>query len=221
MKNRDFVARQKAGIRVTLRTGGGLIFFGDSRSWIAGSLYPMDLTVTRETVWRVRVSGLYCAPVNTSRKLLKFLHVTFRALPREQLCCGAHFMDVAVTGRTSRLAQDRVDTFAGVRGLFRVTRFAPHFRNFRRVRELLDRRVAISAAQNSMRACSMLPGADGNVFSFFGFHPWLAMAGEAGFILFQRLRRLFLLACQTGKMTNASNNNAEATLQRIEGFECW
>ena len=67
------------------------------------------------------------------------------------------------------------------------------------MREILDGGVAVLAAENSVDARGMFLRTDGNIGAFFRFHVRLAVAGEAGFILFQRLRRFFLIAGEDGK----------------------
>jgi hypothetical protein len=136
---------------------------------------------------RVRIAAFCRASVDALRKFFHFRGMTFRTLPQQKLRRSGHFMNIAVTRGAGRFAQDRVDAFRGVRRLFRVASFTFHFWNFRRVRKILDGRVTVRAAQNSVHARGMLFRVDGDVFPFFGFHVWPAMTGETGFILLGKL----------------------------------
>ena len=101
-------------------------------------------------------------------------------------------MHISVACGASRISQGGVDAFRNLRGLIRVAGGALHLRNFRRVRKVFDFCVTVRASQNSVYAGGMLSRMNGNVFPFLGFEIGLAVAGQAGLVLFQRLRGLFL-----------------------------
>lgn len=82
-----------------------------------------------------------------------------------------------------------------------------NFLNFWRMRKVLNARVAVRAAEDSMCAGGMLLRANGNVFSFFGLHPRLAMTGKTCFVLLQRLNLLGLPAGTRGG--DKGNDNAK------------
>jgi hypothetical protein len=107
-------------------------------------------------------------------------------------------MDVPVTGRAGVLSENCVDAFGGIDHLFRVAGGALHFGNLRRMREIFDGGVAVGAAKSSMYACGLLVRTDGNTLAFFGFHVRLAVTGEAGLALLERLSRFFQLARERG-----------------------
>jgi hypothetical protein len=62
--------------------------------------------------------------------------------------------------------------------------------------------VAIGAAKDSVDTRSVLLRANGDVFALLRFHACLAVAGQACFILFERLGRLFLSA-RSGRQAKA------------------
>jgi len=79
-----------------------------------------------------------------------------------------------------------VGGFVGVAGRTR------HFRYFSGVRIVLDDGVAVGTAQSSVDARGVLGGINRNAFSFVGGHSGLTVAGQATFILLQRLGQLYL-----------------------------
>jgi len=50
--------------------------------------------------------------------------------------------------------------------------------------------VAVGAAERAVDAGRMFDGIDRDTFATVGLHPGLAVAGEAGFVLLERMRRL-------------------------------
>lgn len=76
-----------------------------------------------------------------------------------------------------------MNTVRNRRGFLGVAGGTQHFRDFGRVRKILDSRVAISAAQNPMRAGHVFRGTNGNIFPFLRLHPPLPVTREASFIL--------------------------------------
>ena len=108
-------------------------------------------------------------------------------------------MDVAVARRTGVFAENGVDAIRRVRNLFRVTGVALYFGNLYRMRKVLDRGMAVGTSENSMNASGVFFGVNGNALALPGFHIGLAVTGEAGFILLQRLGRFFLVTRQRGK----------------------
>lgn len=103
-------------------------------------------------------------------------------------------MDVPVTGSAGVLTENPVDAFGGVGHLFCVAGGAAHFGNLRRMRKIFDGGVAVGAAKGSMKARGLLVRTDGNALAVFGFHARLAVTGEAGLVLLERLSRVFLPA---------------------------
>jgi hypothetical protein len=202
MKDGNLVPRQESRIGVTLGANGRLIPLRNHGGRFAGCLNPVHRPVTRQARRRIWISRPSSAPVNALRKFLRFRRVAFRALPRLKFRRSGHFMDIAMTGGTSRFAQNRVDALRSVRCLFRVAGLTLHLWNLRRMGKVFDERVAVPAAQNPVRARCVFLLADGNVFPFLGFHVRLAMTGETSFILLEGLGRFFLTAAcrgQTGK----------------------
>lgn len=178
MHQRNFVPRKKTAICVTFGACRGLIFSCHCGCSLARCLNLVHGSVTRRTRWRIRITRFRSEAVNALLKFLRFSRVTFRTFFRLWSCRHADFMHVAVAGSASQFAERRVDA----RRLFRVAGCALHLGNSRRVREILDGRVTVLASQNAMNARRMLIRADGDVFPFFGFHSYLAVADEAGFI---------------------------------------
>ncbi len=152
-------------------------------------------------------------------KLLGFRGVTFRTFSGLELSGSGNFVDVAVTGRTWRFAQSCVDAFRRVCHLLAVACIAFDLRNFRGMRKLLDRCMTILAAEDAMHAGRVLAGIDRNVIASLGFHPSLAVAGEAGLILFERLSFFCLLsrnlrrAKNTDKRYQQSGGKCDACVQ--------
>ena len=140
---------------------------------------------------RIRISGLQRAPVNALRKLIHFGGMAFGALHGQRFRRWRYFMRVAVARQASCLAEHRVNTFRSMCNLFRVARCALYAGDPGRVRKIIDARVAVTAAQNSMHTHGMFFRADGDSSSFFRLHPRLAMAGEAWCVLFQGLGLCF------------------------------
>src|SRR6266705_1253431 len=107
-------------------------------------------------------------------------------------------MDVPVTGSAWVLSENCVNAFVGVGHLFSVACFALHFGNRGRMRKIFDGGVAAGASKTSMYARGMFVRTNGNTFAFFGFHVRLAVTGEAGLVLPERLGRFFPLPRQRG-----------------------
>jgi hypothetical protein len=103
-------------------------------------------------------------------------------------------MDITMTGGTRGFAQHRVDALRGRGGLLGVAGGALNFGNFRGMRKISYGSVTVFATKNAMNAGGVFFRADGNIGALFRFHIRLAVAGEASFILLQRLRRLILSA---------------------------
>ena len=108
-------------------------------------------------------------------------------------------MDVAVARRTRVFAENSVDAFCRVRTLFRMAGVALYFGDLRRMREIFDGSMAIDTRKSAMDARDVLIRTNGNAFALPGFHVGLAVTGEAGFILLERLGRFFLVTRQRGK----------------------
>ena len=161
----------------------------------------------------VRVAGCCSAAVNTLRELLDLIRMTLRALGGLEFGRPSYFMDVAVAGGASRFAEQGMNALG--RGLLGVAGSALDFGNFCRMRKILDGGVTVLAAEDSMNAGRVFLRMDGNTCAFFRFHIRLAVAGEAGFILFQGLRGLFLTASKSGKAeTNEKNQKDKGGASR-------
>jgi len=136
--------------------------------------------------------------VNALGKFFYFSRVTLGAFSRLEFGRRTYFVDVAMTGSASPIAKHRVNVFCRLLGLIRVTGRTRNFGNLRGMREILDRSMTVLAAEDSVYARGVFFRADGNVRALFRFHARLAVTSEAGFILFQRLRRFFLSASKRG-----------------------
>ena len=141
---------------------------------------------------RILVSRLCCLAMYAFRDVLRFRCVAFSAFSGLQLGRRSHFVDVPVTRGACVHTQNRVNAFPSVPDFVCVARFTLHSSLFRRMRKILDGGMAIGAGKRAMDARSMLVRANGNALALPGFHVGLAVTGEAGFILIERLGRLFL-----------------------------
>ena len=195
MKDRNLVARQNARIRVALCAGRRLIFLRHFGSSLARRADFVHGPVAREASGRVGIAGLCCLSVNAFCEFFCFRSVTFGALSGLELRRRGNFMDVSVTGGASLFTQNRVNAFRGFGHLFRVACLALYFHNLRGVREIFDRGMAVGASENPVDVRRVLHGPNKNALALFGFHIRLAVTGEAGFILLERLSG-FLLASQ-------------------------
>ena len=77
-----------------------------------------------------------------------------------------------------------------VGSLVGVARRAFDLRHFAGMGEILEGGVAGGAAERAVDAGRMFDGIDRDTFATVGLHPGLAVAGEAGFVLLERMRRL-------------------------------
>ena len=109
-----------------------------------------------------------------------------------------------------------MDALGRVCNLLGVACRAFHFLNRSGVRKVLDCRMAVGATHDSMHAGSMFVRADRNILAAFRFHTCLAMTGEAGLILLEGLRRLFLAARQYGqtKKDEQAKSEEENSMER-------
>lgn|ERR671925_967351 len=199
MKDWNFVAREKSLICMALRASNGLISFHHLRRPIAGRLDSVRRAVARKAGRRIGVAGLCRLAVNTLSEVLRLRGVAFGAFSGLQLCCCGHFVDVPMARSASVLTQNRVNAFRCVADLFGMAGYALHFGNFARVRKILDGSMTIGAGKSAVDACSMFVRANGDALAFSGFHVRLAVTGEAGFILLERLSGFFLATCQRVK----------------------
>jgi hypothetical protein len=98
----------------------------------------------------------------------------------------------AVTGFAGRFAQSTVHASRHVRNFVSMAGRALNLRNFGRVRIVLDGRVAVGAAQDTVHAGGVFTGVNRNALAAVRLHSRLAVAGKAAFILLERLNWLRL-----------------------------
>ncbi len=205
-KDRNLVPRQKPGIGMTFGTCRRLISFCHCRCSIARRLNIVHRSMAGDAGGSLGIAGLRGAPVNAFRQLFHFFRVTLGAFRGLRFGRRAYFVNIAVARGASRFAKRCMNTLRRLRGLIGVARRALDFRNFCGMRKILDGRVTVLAAENTVHARGVLLRADGNIHALFRFHARLPVASEAGFILFQRLSRFFLLAGKGGEAEARKKN---------------
>ncbi len=137
---------------------------------------------------RIRVAGRGRLSVDTLTEFLHFIGVTLRALCGRGLGCRGHFVVIAVAGLAGSVAERAVHTLGHVGSFVAVASRAFYLRYFGGVRIVLDARVTFSAAQNAVDAGRVFGGINRDAFPAVRLHACLAVAGQATFVLPQRLR---------------------------------
>ena len=208
-ENWNLVPRQESCIGMAAGASRRQILFRYRRGGLARHLNLMHRPVAGSTSWSVGVARFRGTPVNAFRKLIHLYRVTLGAFPGLHFGRCRYFMDVAVTRGASRFPEHSMYALCRIRGLIRVAGRALDFGNFCGMREILDRGVAIPAAEDPVHARVVLLRTDGNIRALFRFHSRLAMACQAGFVLFQGLRWFFLVVGKGGK-TRICQENQQA-----------
>ena len=168
----------------------------------------MHRTVAGEAVRRVRIAGRGRLSVDALPEFLHLIGMALRALCRRHLRRSRHFVVIAVAGLAGSVAERAVNAIRHVGSLVGVASRALNPRHFGGVRIVLDVRVAVGAAQNAVHAGRMLGGIDRDAFAVARGHSRLTVAGQAAFVLLERLGRLRLCpgagVCRRAKGKNAS-----------------
>ena len=99
-----------------------------------------------------------------------------------------HFVVIAVAGLAGSVAERAVHTVGHMGSFLTVASRAFYLRYFGGVRIVLDACVAFSAAQNAVDTGRVLGGINRDAFPAVRLHSPLAVAGQATFVLPQRLR---------------------------------
>ena len=136
----------------------------------------------------IRVAGRGRLSVDTLTEFLPFIGVTLRALCGRSLGRRGHFVVIAVAGSAGSVAERAVHTVGHMGSFVIVASRAFYLRYFGGVRIVLDACVAFSAAQNAVDAGRVLGGINRDAFPAVRLHACLAVAGQATFVLPQRLR---------------------------------
>lgn len=136
---------------------------------------------------RIRVAGRGRLSVDTLTEFLHFIGVTLRALCGRGLGCRGHFVVIAVAGLASSVAERVVHAVGHMGSFVTVASRAFYLRYFGRVRIVFDACVTFSAAQNAVDTGSMFGRINRDVFPAVRLHACLAVAGQATFVLPQRL----------------------------------
>jgi hypothetical protein len=137
---------------------------------------------------RIRVAGRGRLSVDTLTEFLHFIGVTLRALCGRGLGRRGHFVVIAVAGLAGSVAERAVHTVGHMGSFVTVASRAFYLRYFGGVRIVLDAYVTFSAAQNAVDAGRVLGGINRDAFPAVRLHACLAVAGQATFVLPQRLR---------------------------------
>lgn len=149
-------------------------------------------TVARPAVRGIRIARCGRLPVNACPEIFHFIGVTLRALGWRRLVCSGDLVWIAVAGLASSCAERTVNTSRHMGRFFGVAGRALHLNNFVGMRKILDRRVAVGAAQNTVDAGRMFGRIDRDAFAAARRHSRLGVAGETTFVLFEWLRRFRL-----------------------------
>lgn len=140
----------------------------------------------------IRVAGSGRLAMDALAEFLDFIGVALGAPGRGYLGCRGNFVMVAMAGLAGSVAECAVNAVRHMRSLVGMASCAFYLRYFGGVRIILDDGVAVGATQNSVDAGGMPGGINRDALSLVGLHPRLAMAGQAAFVLLQRLRQLRL-----------------------------
>ena len=100
----------------------------------------------------------------------------------------SHLVVIAVARFARCVAERAVHAVGHMGSLVGVASRAFYLCHFGGVRIVLDARVAVDAAQNAVDAGRVLRGINRDAFAAVRGHSRLAVAGEAAFILLERLR---------------------------------
>lgn len=198
MRDRNLVARQESSVAVALRTRIGEVFASNSGVRFTGSLHFMDGAVARHALRRIMIALRRGLAMDAGRKIFYLIGVTLFALCRRKIFRGSQFVHVAMASGASGTTKDRVGARGETFGFLLMTGAALHSGDFGGMRKILDGRVAILAAENSVRAGRVLCRIDGNVFAAIRLHARCAMARQAWFILFKGMGILWCCDSESG-----------------------
>ena len=160
MRHRNFVSRQKSRIAMAFCASIGQILASHGRVRFTGGFHSVDGTVTGYALGGVGVAVFRSLPVDAGREILDFLRMTLRAPSGNQLFRRGELVHAAMTGSARGFAEDGMGAGGEGLGLVRMAGGAFHFGDFGGMREIFDRGVAVSAAENPVCAGCMLAGID-------------------------------------------------------------
>ena len=192
MRERNLVPREKLLVAVTSSASIRQMFLSYQRSGIARGLNLMHRPMAGHAARCVRIACRSCLSMYARPEFLDFIGVALRTLCRRRLPRSRDFVWIAVAGLASCFAGRVMNAASYVRSLVGMASRALNLRHFRRVRKILDGRVAIVAAQNAVDTGRMFGGINRDAFAAGRGHPRLAVAGQAAFILLQWMRRFRL-----------------------------
>ena len=150
MRDRNLVPRQESRVAMALGAGVRHVLTGNGGVGFAGTLYGVDGTVTGDTLRRVGVTAFRGLTVDAGVERLDFVGVTLHAFPGHQFFGGRQFVDAAVTGRASGVAEGGVSAGRKGFGLVGMARAALDFYDLGGMREFLDVGVAVFATENGV-----------------------------------------------------------------------
>ena len=140
----------------------------------------------------VRIARCSRLSVDALPELLHFIGMALGAFCWHHLSGRNHFVVIAVTGLARSLAERAVHAVGQPGSLVGVASRALNFRRFGGVRIVLDAGVAVFAAQNAVDAGRVLRRIKRDALAVTRRHSRLTMAGQATFVLFQRMGHLSL-----------------------------
>ena len=148
----------------------------------------MDAFVASGAFGRIPITLGRGLSMNAVRKLFYLICVALLALRRRQRLRALEFVCISVAISAARRSKDGMCAAGKTFRFLFMASGALNFGNFRGMRVILDRGVTVSAAENPVQACGVLFRIDGYISARIGFHSRVAMAREAGFVLFLGMR---------------------------------
>ena len=194
----NLVPREELLITVTGSASVRQIFLAYRRGCIARRLNLMHWPMAGPTVRRVRIACRSRLSVYAFPEFLDFIGMALRTFCRRRLGGGSHLMRIAVAGLASSVAERAMNAARHMGSFFRVASGASNLRHFVGVWKVLDGCVAVVAAQSAVDAGHMLGGINRDAFAAGRRHSRLAVAGEAVFVLLERMRGFRLCSNPSG-----------------------
>lgn len=147
----------------------------------------MHRAVAGKTGRRVGIPGSGGLSVNAFLEFFDFVGMALGAFGRSHLSGRGYFVRIAMAGLTGCLAEGGVNAGGHMRTLVRVAGCALNLDHPGGMRIVLDSGVTVPTAESAVNAGRVLDGVNGDAFAAAGCHARLTVAGEATFILFERL----------------------------------